>query len=29
MPQDSCQGPRLVVLIADEGSNPFELACAL
>ena len=28
MPQDSCQGPRLVVLIADEGSNPFELACA-
>jgi AraC family transcriptional activator FtrA len=28
MPQDSCQGRRLVVLIADEGSNPFELACA-
>ena len=28
MAQDSCQGPPLVVLIADEGSNPFELACA-
>lgn len=28
MPKDSYQGPRLVVLIADEGSNPFELACA-
>ena len=28
MPQDSYHDPRLVVLIADEGSNPFELACA-
>jgi AraC family transcriptional regulator, transcriptional activator FtrA len=28
MPQDSCRDPRLVVLVADEGSNPFELACA-
>src|SRR5215469_12400591 len=27
MPQDSYRDPRLVVLIADEGSNPFELAC--
>ena len=27
MPQDSCRDPRLVVLIVDEGSNPFELAC--
>jgi AraC family transcriptional activator FtrA len=28
MPQDSCHDPRRVVLVADEGSNPFELACA-
>jgi AraC family transcriptional activator FtrA len=27
MPQESCQDPQRVVLIADEGSNPFELAC--
>src|SRR5215469_14270305 len=27
MPQESCHGPRVVVLIVDEGSNPFELAC--
>jgi AraC family transcriptional activator FtrA len=27
MPQDSCHDLRSVVLIADEGSNPFELAC--
>jgi AraC family transcriptional activator FtrA len=26
--QDSYHDPRRVVLIADEGSNPFELACA-
>src|SRR5215470_5767472 len=28
MAQDSYHGLRSVVLIADEGSNPFELACA-
>jgi len=28
MPQDSCRDPQRVVLVADEGSNPFELACA-
>src|SRR6185437_5469522 len=28
MAQDSYHDARLVVLIADEGSNPFELACA-
>src|ERR1700691_2836458 len=28
MPQDSSHDPRRVVLIVDEGSNPFELACA-
>ena len=28
MPQDSYHDPRPVVLIVDEGSNPFELACA-
>src|SRR6202453_4030127 len=28
MPQDSYRDPRPVVLIVDEGSNPFELACA-
>src|SRR5215469_5244669 len=28
MPQDSYRDPRSVVLIVDEGSNPFELACA-
>src|SRR5215472_3611726 len=28
MPQDSYRDPPLVVVIADEGSNPFELACA-
>jgi AraC family transcriptional activator FtrA len=27
MPQDSCHDLQRVVLIADEGSNPFELAC--
>jgi len=27
MPQDSCRDPQSVVLIVDEGSNPFELAC--
>jgi AraC family transcriptional activator FtrA len=27
MPQDSYRDPRSVVLIVDEGSNPFELAC--
>jgi AraC family transcriptional regulator, transcriptional activator FtrA len=27
MAQDSYHDPRSVVLIADEGSNPFELAC--
>jgi AraC family transcriptional regulator, transcriptional activator FtrA len=27
MPQDSYRHPRSVVLIVDEGSNPFELAC--
>ena len=28
MPQESCHDLRSVVLIADEGSNPFEMACA-
>jgi AraC family transcriptional activator FtrA len=28
VPQDSCHDPQRVVLVADEGSNPFELACA-
>ena len=28
MPQDSHRDPPSVVLIVDEGSNPFELACA-
>src|SRR3984957_3656617 len=27
MPQGSYQDPPPVVLIVDEGSNPFELAC--
>src|ERR1700678_1042358 len=27
MPQDSYHGLRLVALIVDEGSTPFELAC--
>jgi hypothetical protein len=27
MPQDSYRDPPSVVLIVDEGSNPFELAC--
>jgi len=27
MPQDSYRDPRSVVLIVDDGSNPFELAC--